>query len=119
MHEVSLVVSLIDQIEDLSKKENFTKVQSLRLSIGAFSGVNAEAIEFCFSEVVKGSLLEGAELTIEKIPLKIHCQKCLKNSILEEIWDLSCPHCLASDVVILTGKEFRIVDCSVYNPTIA
>ncbi len=114
MHEVSLVTSLVDQVKTLAERENFTRVQKLNLAVGAFSGVSLDAIEFCFPEVIKNTLLEGAELAIEKIPLRVECLDCQKESLPEDIWDLSCVHCLSQNTKIKTGKEFRIADLIVY-----
>ena len=67
MHEVSLVSALVDQVEEASKTHAFGHVVKLRVAIGTLSGIEPSCVEFCFSEVAKGSVLENAELAIETI----------------------------------------------------
>jgi hydrogenase nickel incorporation protein HypA/HybF len=113
MHEVSLVSSLVEQIEATARKEVFEKVLRIRLAIGALSGVEPACVEFCFPEVARGSVLEGAELTIDRIDLRLHCQVCEKDSSSSDFIFFVCAHCGSVDVKIENGKEFRVVDMDV------
>jgi hydrogenase nickel incorporation protein HypA/HybF len=64
MHEVSLVAALIDRIEAVAASEHFAQVMEIRLGVGDDSGVDASALEFCFPEVTRGSVLDGARLVL-------------------------------------------------------
>jgi len=65
MHEVSLVSALVDQVQEASRAQSFEKVLEIRLAIGDMSSIEPSCVEFCFSEVTRGSVLEGVELVIE------------------------------------------------------
>lgn len=112
MHELSLVDSIVTDISGLAERESFKKVKRLRLEIGSMSGVVPESIEFCFSELSRGSPLEGAELILKKISLRVRCHSCCLESE-PEIYDIQCQSCGSRDVAIIAGKDFKIIDLEV------
>lgn len=112
MHELSLVDSIVSDISGLAQKESFRKVNRLRLEIGSLSGVVPESIEFCFSELSRGSPLDGAELILKKVSLKVRCESCATESE-PEIYDIQCHQCNSRDVTIIAGKDFKIIDLEV------
>jgi len=64
MHEVSLVAALVDRIEAAAVRESFAKVLEIRLGVGEVSGVDGSCLEFCFPEVTRGTVLDGARLVL-------------------------------------------------------
>ena len=52
-------------MENVARVEKFSRILEIRVSVGKQSGVEPTCIEFCFSEVVRGSVLEGAKLVME------------------------------------------------------
>jgi Zn finger protein HypA/HybF involved in hydrogenase expression len=68
MHELSIAVSIVELVEEELKEGEHrgSPVQEILVEIGSDSGVVVEALEFVWPEVVKGSLLEGAELKIKR-----------------------------------------------------
>jgi len=116
MHEISLVTALVEQVEVLAKQQGFNKVKSIKLAVGDISGVNSEALLFCFPEVVKGSVLESAEIAIDSIPSVIHCSDCNSDSVPDDRWVLICKHCGSMNVRVRSGKEFKISELVVDSP---
>ncbi|NJL25976.1 MAG: hydrogenase maturation nickel metallochaperone HypA [Calothrix sp. SM1_5_4] len=113
MHEVSLVASLVDRITEVAAREGFSRVIKIRLRVGALSGVEPLALEFCFSEVVKGSVLEGANLEIERVAPELICARCGFVSTPEDAADLYCAHCRSGEIEVRRGREFNVVDLDV------
>jgi hydrogenase nickel incorporation protein HypA/HybF len=113
MHEVSLVSALVDQIEGTAITQNFQRVLEIRLGIGELSGVEPECLAFCFPEVTRSTILEGARLVTETIPADCVCRKCGMNSRPEDLVALACGHCLSGDVKIRQGREFRVIELEV------
>ncbi len=113
MHEVSLVSALVDQIEETATTRNFQRVLEIRLGIGELSGVEPECLAFCFPEVTRFTILDGARLVTEMIPAECVCRKCGKDSSPADPAALFCEHCLSGDVEIRRGREFRVIDLEV------
>ncbi len=114
MHEISIVAALVETVDEISKRENFTKVREIHVEVGALSGIEASCLEFCFSEVVRGSVLEGAQLSLDLIGLELRCQTCGQLSYPEDTAALFCEHCQSTAIEICKGRDFRIVDLEVF-----
>ena len=113
MHEVSLVAALVDQIEDVAQREGFERVLEIRMGVGALSGVDPSCLEFCFPEVTRDSVLEGAKLILEFVEIELYCKKCGQISCPEDPGAIFCMHCQVGDVVVNKGREFRVLDLEV------
>jgi hydrogenase nickel incorporation protein HypA/HybF len=119
MHELSLMTALVDQVRELSMREKFTQVLSLRLAVGEQSGASPEALEFCFPEATQGTILEGARLELESVPLSLRCDHCQAEfrPDAEAAW--RCSSCASGEVRVCGGKELRLVHLEVPDQEVA
>ncbi len=93
MHEMSLVQGLLGQLQQLAAEHNKSKVLTVSMEIGPFSGVVIDSFEFGFGILAKEiSLTKDARLIIESPPASYRCCGCGKQ-IEEEQRPESCPHC--------------------------
>jgi len=65
MHELSIAVSIIEVAEEEAARNNATRVQSVRLRLGALAGVAKEALLFSYGIACEGTPLEGSRLLID------------------------------------------------------
>lgn len=65
MHELAIVEGVIDQV---TGRLPDAKITSVRLEIGALSGVVADALLFSFELATEGTNLQGASLEITEVP---------------------------------------------------
>ena len=107
MHELSMAAALIKQVGDIARREGATRVARIEVTIGALSGVDAEAFAFVFPIAAEGSAAEGAVLDIEDVPLVVECRSC-GVSTKPEYPFVVCAACASGDVNIISGEEFRI-----------
>lgn len=107
MHEAGLAASIIEIAEAEARKREAIAVRSVRLRLGEFTGVVAEALDFAFEALKRGTLLEDAVLEVERIPLVGSCPDCLWVGRPAEDFCLVCAHC-GSPVEILTGREMAV-----------
>ena len=68
MHEVSIIQSLMDQVERFGSEYSMTKVTRVVVRIGDQTGVYKESLQFAFAAISQGTLVEGAEFVIERTP---------------------------------------------------
>ena len=66
MHEVSIIQSLMDQVERFGSEYSMTKVTRVVVRIGDQTGVCKESLQFAFAAISQGTLVEGAEFVIEQ-----------------------------------------------------
>ena len=112
MHEMSLAQALVDQVTELAEKDGCHKVLSVDVSIGALSGVMRDSLEFCFPVVARGTLLEGTKLNVTEVPLKAECRDC-RQITNPEPFEVTCSHCGSMNLMVLEGKEFKLVSLEV------
>lgn len=112
MHEMSLVESVRELIEEAAAREGFSRVRSVRVEIGQLSGVEREAFEFCFDVVMQGGVAAGARLDVVATPGSGHCLACGEATPLAAVYD-PCAHCGGFPVEPTGGTAMRVIDLEV------
>ena len=112
MHEMALAESVLQIIEDCALKQRFARVKSVWLEIGALSGVEPEAMRFCFDAVMRGSVAEGAQLEIIAIPGSGWCMRCEDTVAMPERY-AACPRCQGYALQPSGGMEMRVKELEV------
>lgn len=112
MHEMSLAESVLQIVEEQAQKEGFARVKAVWLEIGALSGVEPEAMRFCFDAVTRGSVADGAALEILRTSGSGWCMQCSETVAIEERYS-ACPRCGGYQVQPTGGTEMRIKEMEV------
>lgn len=107
MHELSIVMSIVDIAEEQVKKNHARQVDAIELEIGELAGVEPDAFDFAWPSAVKGTVLDHAQKEIRHIPGRALCHECDCEFVLHEAFD-SCPACGSYFYNILQGKELRV-----------
>jgi hydrogenase nickel incorporation protein HypA/HybF len=102
MHERSLIRALLRQVRQLQTEHGATRVVAVRVSVGEFSGVEAELVSRAFEELVHDSPIRGARLELREIPLAARCQFCSCEFAVVN-FQFKCPRCHGSHVSIVSG----------------
>jgi hydrogenase nickel incorporation protein HypA/HybF len=112
MHEMSLTEGILRVLEEQAVLQKFTRVKTVRVEIGEFSAVDADALLFCFEAIRPGTLAEQAQMEIIRIPGAALCIDCGKTVHLEHRF-ASCPECGGEKLSVCGGDEMRIKDLEV------
>ncbi|HOO40518.1 MAG TPA: hydrogenase maturation nickel metallochaperone HypA [Syntrophales bacterium] len=113
MHELALIQSLLDIVEDCAATDGFCRVNSLKLSFGRLSCLDRQCLEFAFSIQSAGTKAEGAILDFEILPARIRCLDCGREAAMDGAWD-RCPSCRSQDVTLTGGtEELRLIEMEV------
>ncbi|NLF69835.1 MAG: hydrogenase maturation nickel metallochaperone HypA [Candidatus Anammoximicrobium sp.] len=108
MHEMSIVQTLIEQVEaEVEKSGRSGRVVGLDLVIGRLSGVNADSIRFAHEVLAPGTILEGSTLRISQPAAYSDCRACGVRAEIEA-FSMQCPHCGSDDIVIDGGRELLL-----------
>ena len=107
MHELSVCLALIDQVEKVAQSHHATSVDLVVLQIGPLSGVEASLLKHAFPLAVAGTLAEKSVLEIELLSIKVHCMSCGKDSDAV-INRLVCGHCGDYKTQLISGEEFLL-----------
>lgn len=76
MHELSVCLSLLDQLKTIAGERGATRVARVELRIGPLSGVESELLINAWPLAAAGTIAVDAELTIENADVVVHCKTC-------------------------------------------
>lgn len=112
MHELTLAQGIISLIEQQAAEAGFTQVRVVRLEIGAFGGVEEEALRFCFGAAARGTAAENAELDVVHLPGAAWCLECETTVSLAERF-APCPLCGGQLLQVTGGQDLRLRELEV------
>lgn len=107
MHEMSLCENLIQIIEQQALEQQFSQVSTVVLELGVFSGVEPDALQFCFDICCRGTIADASKLVIVQLPAYARCLDCNKTVLLPDRL-ACCPDCQGWNLEHQGGKEMRI-----------
>lgn len=107
MHEMALAQSVVTAIEEQAWLQSFSRVTRVTLEVGALSCVDAHALEFGFDVVARGTLVEGAALSIHTPEGRAHCFSCERNVPVASK-AAACPYCGSHQLIYAQGEELKI-----------
>jgi hydrogenase nickel incorporation protein HypA/HybF len=113
MHELSIVLSIIDEIGVESEARGLHDVEVVHLKVGVFSGVDSNALLFAWELACEGTPFARSRLDIESVPLVIHCAVCRQDCTPPSLYQLCCPECETPSETIVTGRELEVVSLEV------
>jgi len=113
MHELSIAISMIEQIVEESESRGGLEVEAVHLRLGVFSGVDKHALLFAYELACEGTPLAGSRLEIESIPLIILCPQCKQQRAPLSSYQLCCPDCMVPAQDIVTGREIEVASLEV------
>jgi hydrogenase nickel incorporation protein HypA/HybF len=110
MHELYVTKSIFQIVLKHATMGNVSRVVSVNLEIGVLSDLQGEWLQRYFDRLSRGTIVEGAQLKITRIPAVFQCNQCDQSfeicSLLEE--ELSCPHCQGREVSLISGREYHV-----------
>ena len=115
MHELSIASAIVDAARAEARSHPGARLQTLGLLVGALSGVNPEALRFCFDSLTKETELEGLRLEIQECPQRNLCPQCpLTFDVIE--YQAACPECGTRQTECVSGHELELAYLEVEEP---
>lgn len=111
MHELSIALSLIEQIEHVAAQHPGA-VRSAQIRIGVLSGVDCEALRFAWEIARAGTPFASTTLEIESVPLRVRCPVCGSTHVAE-MHSILCPRCVTPEQEILEGRELQLASLEI------
>lgn len=116
MHEFSFAYNIFKIAEATAVKYKAQKITEVLLEIGELTLIVPELLQRSFEMATKGSMAEGAKLTITITPGKIQCRDCNKISEVSLNRDaqltglqlFKCTHCESNNTEIIEGKKANV-----------
>jgi hydrogenase nickel incorporation protein HypA/HybF len=109
VHELAVAEGLV---EGVTERLPGRRITSVRVEIGALSGVVPDALRFCFDLATEGTSLAGAELEITEPQAQCGCRDCGREFEPEDGRILLCP-CGSANVTVTSGQQLLITSVKV------
>lgn len=113
MHELGIVMQVIDQVEKVAAQSDVTKVLKLNMEVGEVSSVVPALFTDCFEWAKKKTkYMRETQLEIVLLEGISYCQDC-KQTYRTTDYAKQCPHCGSFHTYLVTGNEINIRDIAV------
>jgi hydrogenase nickel incorporation protein HypA/HybF len=109
MHELALAQSILGLVEQYVPPAQAADVRSVRVRVGALSGVVPDSLDFCFAAIVNGTPWEAARLAIDRVPATAECQPCSATFEVADL-DFACPNCGSREIRMVSGMELQVLE---------
>jgi hydrogenase nickel incorporation protein HypA/HybF len=110
MHELGIMQNVVAIVTEHARG---ARVKRVALEIGKLSAIMPEAIRFCFDVCARGTLLEGAELTIAEIEGLGRCDGCGARVPLAQPFG-RCGQCGSRQIHCVAGQELKIKEMELF-----
>ncbi|MGE5204176.1 MAG: hydrogenase maturation nickel metallochaperone HypA [Chlamydiota bacterium] len=120
MHELGIATSVLQAARQEALRHPGSRLRKVKLRLGELSGVNAEALSFCFEVLTREGNREPLELEIESCPRRQRCPACEQTFTVRD-YDLTCPTCGAAETEFAGGDELELASLEMedYEPSAA
>jgi hydrogenase nickel incorporation protein HypA/HybF len=107
MHELSIVMSIVEIAEEQMRRNNARHIDQIELDIGSMAGIEFDSLDFVWDAGVRNTGLSEAERKINRIQAKARCLECgCEFSVTEPFQQ--CPACEGFLNEFIQGKELRV-----------
>jgi hydrogenase nickel incorporation protein HypA/HybF len=108
VHELSIALSIIEGAEEEVARQGGGRVCAIHLKLGPLSGVVSHALLFSYTIACQGTPLEGSELMIEEVPIRLYCNRCQSEEDPISTQRLHCRRCEGADCHVISGDQLEL-----------
>jgi hydrogenase nickel incorporation protein HypA/HybF len=76
MHELSVCQGMLGQVAAIARAHRARGVRRIRVQVGPLSGIEPHLLQQAFPLACAGTVADEAELVIENLPVRVHCETC-------------------------------------------
>ncbi|MEA3276769.1 MAG: hydrogenase maturation nickel metallochaperone HypA [Pseudomonadota bacterium] len=115
MHELSVCLALLDQVQAIAREHGATRVERIVLRIGPLSGVEPPLLQSAYPLAAAGTIAADAALAIETAPLRVLCKACGEETSATPN-RLICGECGSFRTRLVSGDEMLLARVELATP---
>lgn len=108
MHELSVCMSMLQQVEQVARERNAESVIKITLSIGPLSGVEPDLMRHAYPLAAAGTVAANAELVMETAEIVVRCSQCDSETTVTAN-KLLCGSCGDFRTRVISGDELTLM----------
>lgn len=113
MHELSIAISIIDQVLNIASENKSEAVKNVELEIGKISGVDIDSLEFVLNNIGKKNYqLKDCNYSFNIKEITKRCSECFCEYNVSD-FSQSCTNCGSHLAQIIGGTELRILSITI------
>jgi Zn finger protein HypA/HybF (possibly regulating hydrogenase expression) len=106
MHEIGVLYKMIEQVEDVAKKNNVKHIKSIEIELGELSGMLPVFFEQYYPIIAQNrEMFKDSNLIIREVPGEGLCLDCSTMFNVMRCEGI-CPKCKSRNKKILSGRDF-------------
>ncbi len=107
MHEISLVRNIFNTLED-EFPGRIEQIRGIYLTVGLLSNVQPILMQNAFAAVIQDEpRYVQTSLQVEVLPIKIYCEQCAIETVLQQ-YTFACAQCGKVSDQVIQGEELLI-----------
>lgn len=107
MHEMAIVQSMLDIALRAGNDAGAKRIKAVRVKMGEYSDVVPVIMREYFAVAARGTIAEGAEIEITRIPVTMRCRACGWQGRVDKL-HIQCGACGGTQLSLLSGREFYV-----------
>ncbi|MDR3072580.1 MAG: hydrogenase maturation nickel metallochaperone HypA [Clostridiales Family XIII bacterium] len=109
MHEFPAAARILEIALEKAQENGADRATEIHLVMGDRCGYLFESLKLCFEAAAMGTACEKTELTVERIPAQLQCDRC-GTRFVKKPFSFDCPKegCGGSGIPTDTGREFYV-----------
>ena len=104
MHELSVCLSLLEQVQAIAAERGATSVTRIELKVGPLSGVESDLLRNAWPMAAAGTIAVDAELIIDAAAIVVTCSACGADTAATPN-RLVCGSCGDFRTTVISGDE--------------
>ncbi|HEX9077834.1 MAG TPA: hydrogenase maturation nickel metallochaperone HypA [Anaerolineae bacterium] len=108
MHELGIAQEMIKVALEYAARNNATRITVFNIEISAAADESEDSLRFHFEHLTRGTIAEGAQIEITRVPVRAKCLAC-GNEFDWELPEAVCPRCASARIRAVLQDEFRLV----------
>ena len=109
MDERELASQVLAAVDDAAYRNSATSISVVHLAVGGRRVFDLDRLQAAFAQAARGTVAEGAQLSVKVLPVRHHCQNCGHN-FEASARDCPCPECGHPHTEMIGGEELQLVE---------
>ena len=111
MHELGIANEILGIALSEAERNAAKKVTSIRLRVGVLRAIEPENLSFLFGHIARGTVADGADLSIQEEPVRVDCAACGVSDARSLVWE--CPRCGGAGIALTGGDSLEILSLDI------